>query len=138
MLEKNVCSAALGWNILYVSIKSILLLSLVSIVLTITFNSLSGRLLISILFSSFSEVLSCSFNWNIFFVFLVLPNSLSVCFYVLGKSAPSAPSLEGVAFLGDALWAQRCNPAWPPESGTRGPPVWAVCSLPLWGCCSHC
>ena len=46
--------------------SSILPPSLVSIFITITLNSLSGKLLISILFSSFSQVLSCSFIQKVF------------------------------------------------------------------------
>ena len=46
------------------------------------------RLLVSTLFSSFSEVMSCSFVWDIFFCLLILPNSL-VYIYVLGRSVMS-------------------------------------------------
>ena len=44
-------------------------------------NSLSGRLFISVSFSSFSEHLSCSFTWNIFLCLLILPFSvlMSMC-----------------------------------------------------------
>lgn len=44
--------------------------------MTITLNPLSGQLLISILFSSFSNVFSYSFVWNIFLCLLILTNSL--------------------------------------------------------------
>ena len=46
--------------------------------MTIALSSLSSRLLLSISFSSFSEVLSCSFDWNIFLCLLVLTNFLFV------------------------------------------------------------
>lgn len=42
------------------------LLSLVTAFMTIIFSSLSSRLLIYVLCSSFSEVLSCSVSWNLF------------------------------------------------------------------------
>lgn len=51
--------------------------SLVGIFITIIMNSLSGRFLNSILFTSFSDVLSCSFVWRVvlclsfYFIFLV-------------------------------------------------------------------
>lgn len=59
--------------------SSILLLSLLGIIMIITFYSLSGRLLFSTLLNSFSEVLSCSFMWDVFFCCLILHNSLFLC-----------------------------------------------------------
>lgn len=50
--------------------------------MTITLSSLSCRLLISVSLSSFSEVLFCFFFlfvWNVFFSFLILPDSLFLC-----------------------------------------------------------
>ena len=63
--------------------------------MTITLNSLSGKLLTSLSLRFFSGVLSGSFIWNIFLCFFILLDSLCVYFYVLGKTATS-PSLEGV------------------------------------------
>ena len=48
----------------------------VSIFMTITLNSLSGRLLISISLGSFSKVLACFFIWNIFLCLPILLNAL--------------------------------------------------------------
>ena len=50
--------------------------------LTIILSFLSGRLIISVLFSSFSVVLSCSFDRNIFLCFLILPNFLCLFLYI--------------------------------------------------------
>ena len=58
------------------------LLSLASIFMNITLNSLSGRSLITILFSSFSEALSCCIVWNIFLCLLIFPNFLCWFLYV--------------------------------------------------------
>ena len=45
------------------------------------FELFMGRFLISTSLSSSSEVLSCSFLWNIFFCSLILPNSLGLLLY---------------------------------------------------------
>ena len=106
--------------------------------MTITLNSLSDRLLISVLFSSFPEVLSCSFDWNIFFCLLILPNSLCLflcirCISYLSQSWRSGLTYE--MFCG----AQKFSPAWPPEPGTqRVSPMWATCTLLLWQGCGCC
>ena len=57
-----------------------------SILLSITLTSLSGRLLITISLSSFSVILSSFFLWNTFLCHLIF---LILCshFYVLGRSA---------------------------------------------------
>ena len=52
--------------------------------MTITFNSLSDRLLRSVSFSPFSEVLSCPFTWNIVLCLFILNNSLCM-YHVIGK-----------------------------------------------------
>ena len=70
----------------------------VSILWTITFNSWSGRLIISISLRSFSEVLSYSFICNILLSLLVLLDSLCFC-NILSKLA-TIPSLKGEAFCG--------------------------------------
>ena len=51
--------------------------------ITIIFNSLSGKPLISISLRSFSEVLSCFFNWNIFLSFFIFLDSL--CWFVCNR-----------------------------------------------------
>ena len=58
-------------------------------------NSLSGRLLASISFSFFPGEFSCSFIWDLFFVFSFWLLAC-VCFYVLNRAATS-PSLGRVA-----------------------------------------
>ena len=52
------------------------------ILIMITLNSLLGEFLISFLYSSFSEGLSCFFIWNIVHFFLIF----HVYFYILGRS----------------------------------------------------
>ncbi|KAF6293094.1 hypothetical protein mRhiFer1_009010 [Rhinolophus ferrumequinum] len=74
-----------------------------SILITIVLNSVSGRLLASILFSSFCGVFSCSFfGGHAFLCLLILAASLC-CFYVLGRSATS-PSLGQWPYVVGALW----------------------------------
>ena len=51
----------------------------VSIFMIITLNSLFGKFLITISCCSFSDVLSCSFVWNVFLCLFILPNSLFIC-----------------------------------------------------------
>ena len=75
--------------------SSILLPSSVRIFMSLTLNSVPGKLLIFTLFNSFPEVLSYSFFWQLFFVFSLFL-TLFVCFCVLGISA-TPPSLERVA-----------------------------------------
>ena len=55
---------------------SIFMPSLVSIYMIITWIPLSGRLLISVSFSSFPEVVSCFIIWNILLYLFILPKSL--------------------------------------------------------------
>ena len=71
----SLCSSTLTLSSLINHITSIL-------------NYVSGRLLASILFSSFSGILSYSFIWTCFFVctFRLPP---CVCFYVLDRAAMS-------------------------------------------------
>ena len=57
-------------------------------------NSASSRVLVSISFSSFSAILSCSFIWDMFLCLLILADFL--CFHVLGRLAMS-PSLDNVS-----------------------------------------
>ena len=66
----------------------------VSLFMTMTSDSLSCRSLIFLLLMSFSEVLSCSFVWNMFLSFLILLNS--ACFYISGQTTTYL-SLEWVA-----------------------------------------
>ena len=75
------------------------------------------RLLISVSFISFSEVLSYSFIWNIFLGLLILLNY--VCFYVLGKSTVS-PSLEGVALFKTCPGGSEAQHCFPPEPRIQG------------------
>ena len=64
---------------MFITHSSVLLLSSVNhYFYDIALNPLSSRLLLSISFSSFSEVLSCSFDWNIFLCLLVLTDFLFV------------------------------------------------------------
>ena len=67
------------------------------------------RLLISVSFISFSEVLSYSFNWNIFLCLLILLYSLFVSTYQVNQL--SLPVLKEWSYLGHVLWgseAQSC------------------------------
>ena len=50
---------------------------------TITLNSLSGKFLISVSFSSFSEVLSYSFIWKVFLCLLILLYFLRLFLYII-------------------------------------------------------
>ena len=92
------------------------------------------RLLVSILFSSFSEVMSCSFVWDLFLYLLTLPSSL-VYICVSGRSAVS-PDLR------EAVLCGRC------PTGPRGAllssteldalvvlPAWAECPAVQADCC---
>lgn len=86
--------------------SSILLPSSVSIHMTISCNSLSGKLLLSISLGLFplGIFFSCFFIWNIFLYLLILFDFFA-CFYELEKTATS-PNFEGVVlcrndFCGD-------------------------------------
>lgn len=111
--------------------SSILLPSSMRVFMSLTLNSLSGKLLIFTLFNSFPEVLSYSFFWQLFFVFSLFL-TLFVCFYVLGISA-TPPSLERVALC------RRC-PVGPVTQSpnviksrcSRGTPAWTGYALLLW------
>ena len=100
--------------------------------MSITLNSLWGRLLISILFSAFSEILSCSFYWNnLFFC-----PTLCVCFCVLVNWLPLA-TLNEWPYI-DVCGAQKCSPTWSPEPGTQGmSPMWVSCILLLCQGCGY-
>lgn len=65
----------------------ILLLRSGIIFMTITLNSLLGRLFTSISLRFFSGDLSCSLDWNTFFCLLIFPISLCLC--VLGEMTTS-------------------------------------------------
>ena len=86
-----------SFSIVSMSFFMLLYLSLSSaiILLTITLNSMSDKLLASNSFSSFSRNFFCCFIWGLFFV---SPFRLSLCvfFYVLDKSSMT-PSLCEVA-----------------------------------------
>ena len=66
---------------------SILLLSPLNILITIVFNSLSGRLLASILLNSVLGEFSCFFICGMLFCLHILAASL--CFCVLGRPVTS-------------------------------------------------
>lgn len=89
---------------------SILLLSSVSIFITITLNSLSRRLFIFILFSSFSGVLFCSWieTYSSSSSFCL---QLCACFGVLGKSAMWFV-LKEWPYLGVVLWGSAVQCHW--------------------------
>lgn len=96
------------------SLSSSILLSSVSSFMSIYLNSLSGRLLLSIQFSSFPGILSCSFVWKVFLCLLILP--LYVCFYVLDIPATS-PDLERMALF--RRWLVGSSDAVPPGYQSR-------------------
>ena len=60
----------------------------------LTFNIIPGRLCVSGFVSSFSEVLSCSFDGDLFLCLIVLPNSL-FSILVSGVSQLPLPDLKG-------------------------------------------
>ena len=62
-------------------------LSSLSILITRVLNYISSRLLVSILFSSFSGILFCAFIWDMFLCFLILAASL--CLF-LSRAAMSS------------------------------------------------
>lgn len=68
--------------------------------MTITSNSLLGRLLISLLFSSFSEGLFCFLSWNIAIRLLISPSP--AYFFVLVRFVISPA-------LGDVALYRRCS-----------------------------
>ena len=72
----------------------ILILSLMSISMTVTFNFSSGNLFISISLQCISKVLFCSFIWNIFLCFFILLDAL--CWF-LGIRWNNYLSFEKVA-----------------------------------------
>ena len=89
------------------------LLSLVNIFMTITLNSLSDRLLISVSLKFFLlRFWFCFFIWNIFlcsfFFFFSFCLILCIGFYELDKTA-TAPSFEGVDLC--RRWKLLLNPA---------------------------
>ena len=90
--------------------------------MSIHLNSLSGKLHISVSFSSFSGVLSCSFIRKVLSPRL----PLCVCFCVLGISAAS-PGLEGMAVY-RCLMGPSC------ESHPQSPEPGASGASPCVGC----
>lgn len=113
--------------------SSILSLNSVSVFMTITLNYLSGRLLISILVSSFSEVLSCSSNWNVFPCLFILHNAL--CLFLCVRYINHLLILKELS-----CGVQNLHTAYPPKPGTQclSPYVGCLCSpvvvglLPTW------
>ena len=79
-------------------------------------------------FSSFSEVLSCFFNWNIFLCLLILPDSLFISMYWVYQL--SLPVLKEWPYLGDVLWGSevQCHLATRARCSTH---MWAVYTLLL-------
>lgn len=69
--------------------------------MTTTLNYLSGRLLISILFSNFSGIFSSIFIWDIIF-FLLICLAICPCFYGLGGS--SMLVLKKWSYVVNILW----------------------------------
>lgn len=112
--------------------------------MTINLNSFYGKLLISVSFSYFSEVLFYSFIWRVFCCLLILPNSLFLrikCISIKYIRYISLPVLKKPPYVEKmSHGAQWQNPSWSPEAGTAGvPTVWAAC-LFLWlscDCCRH-
>ena len=119
-------------------------LSLLNIFRASVLNFTSDRLLVSILLSSFSGVLFCSFIWDMFFVssFWQFP---CVCFYVLGRAAMSS-SLGQVALCSrfpigprgaalPTLWSRSCfsRVIMPTESAPWVCHSWRCFSI-IWGC----
>lgn len=95
--------------------------------MTITLNSLSGRLLLSILLMSFSGVWSCSLVWNVFFCLLILPASLFLLL-VLGMPATSL-SLEGTALCRQYHMEPRSTILSGHQTGAQVPPLCGLVSL---------
>ena len=69
--------------------------------MSITLNSLSGKLLIYILFSSFPEVLSCSFIWKVSFV---SPFFLTLFVSMYSVYQPHLLLLKGWPYVEGVLW----------------------------------
>lgn len=103
---------------------SILPLISSSISITSILNSVSGILLVSVWFTSFSRVLSCSFIREMF-LSLLFSLPLCVCFSVFCRSANS-PRLDSIALH------TRCRVG---PSGTVSPVTWAGCSRSSCGWC---
>lgn len=96
--------------------------------MSITLNSLSAKLLTSILLSSFSEVLFYSFTWKLCLCLLTLPNSLCL-FLCVGISAV-LHRLEKVASWRGPYEVRWHKPSWSLDLGVPGmPPLWAACAL---------
>ena len=73
----------------------ILPLSSLSILITNVSNSVSGKLLVSILFSSFSGVFSYSFAWDIFLCLLIL--AAFMCLFLCISRSAISTSLDSAA-----------------------------------------
>ena len=114
--------------------SSILLLSSMSIFLTMSYSS-SDKFLISISFSSFSEVLC--FVWKVFLCLLILP-IFSACFYILSIYAITVvfknwPYVEGILCGSVAHFPLVTKARYFLVSL-----VWIVCNLFLWLGCNCC
>lgn len=99
------------------------------IFIIITLNYLLGTFAITISFNSFSEFLSCSFDWNIFICFLILSDSL--WFYILGRSAYILFWKEW-SYVKGILCCLVMQHRWSP---TQGVPRVFLCGLHT---CSYC
>lgn len=91
--------------------------------MTITLSSLSCRLLISVSLSSFSEVLFCFFFlfvWNVFFSFLILPDSLFLCIRLMNYVT---------WFWRSGLMKKMSCGANKHDLPPISPVMWAVCAL---------
>lgn len=92
-----------------------------STIITMTLNSLCGRLLISLSSSSFSEV-CLVLSLRTYSSFSAFCLTLCVCFYVLGRLIPS-PGFEVVVYVKVVLWYTIKQPPLPcpPVSQDRFP-----------------
>ena len=79
-VEPHQCTVQFSYFILEVCNFKFLQNS-VSISITMTLNSLSGRLLTSVSLRSFSEILSYYFIWNILLCLLIFPDSVFISMY---------------------------------------------------------
>lgn len=94
---------------------------------------------LSVLFSAFTEALSCSFVWSIFLCLLICL-TLCVYFYTLGIS-DTLPRLEWVPSVESSFEFWWCSCPWLPEpSVLRVSSVWLTWALLLWlghDCCGY-
>ena len=87
--------------------SSILLPSSASFFMTITLNSLSTKLFISISLRLLPKALSHLVTWNRFLCFFILLDSL--CFFLYSRWNPLSPSLEGVALCKKWIFHSACS-----------------------------